>query len=289
MSNISELAVIDPAAKIGKNVTVGPFCVIGPDVEIGEGTEIMNSVTLDGNTRIGKNNVIYPYAVVGVRPLDLKYKGEPTLTLIGDNNVIREHCTVHRGTELGGGKTVIGDNNLFMTGSHVAHDCIIQNNILIGNQVLFAGHVKVEDYAVISASVGIHHFVTVGKYSYIAGMTAIRRDVSPFMKIAGDPEAVRAVNSEGLSRNGFDASEILALKEAYKKLFRSNGDGKNLIDQINELQSQSSLTEHVKYLCEFTRNSCESRFHRSQENNRHDTQADRQNRSPVEIQQKVKG
>ena len=286
MSKISELAVVDPAAQIGQNVRIGPFCVIGPDVTIGDGSELNNSVTIEGMTTIGKNNVFYPYSVVGVVPLDLKYQGEPTETIIGNSNVIREHVTIHRGTELGGGQTVIGNENILMTGMHVAHDCIVHNRTLIGNQVLLAGHVTVQDGAVISAMVGVHHFVRIGKYSYIGAKTAARRDVAPFLKTSGNPAKIRGVNTEGLSRNGFSQTDISEMKQAYKKLFRASRDGDTILSRLDELERENNSNEQVSYLCEFLRRSFTSPLGRAQETKRQDKPEDRVIRKPSELRKK---
>jgi len=283
MTEISNQAFVDPAAKIGQNVRIGPFCMIGPDVEIGDGCNLMNQVTIQGVTRIGKGNVFYPNAVVGVAPQDLKYDGAPTETIIGDQNVFREFCTVHRGTELGGGKTVIGNQNFCMVGAHIAHDCILENRILLGNQTQLAGHVHIEEGAVISALIGLHHFVRGRRYSYIGGMTPVRRDVPPFMKFSGDPNEVRGVNEEGLRRNGFSPESIEAIKDAYRILFRKNT---SLSAGLEELAAQKTSDEHVLYLCDFIRKSCESRFGRYQENFRRDERKNRRSRPPLEVRPK---
>jgi len=282
MAEISKLAAVDPEAKIGKNVTIGPFCVIGPHVEIGEGCELMNNVTIQGVTHIGPLNVFYPNAIIGVTPQDLKYDGSPTQTLIGFGNVVRENVTVHRGTELGGGKTVIGNENLLMVGVHIAHDCVIGNRTIIGNQTQLAGHVAVQDNAVISALVGLHHFVTVGRNSYIGGLTPVRRDVPPFMKFDGDPNEVRGLNEEGLRRHGFSDDDIAALKEAYRQLFRNTA----ITSGLDALEKQGITNPHVQYLCEFMRRSCASRFARSQESERKDANCPKQGRRPLELRVK---
>ena len=280
MSEISPLAFIHPHAQIGTEVRIGPFCVIGPDVTIGDCCELMNHVTIDGLTSVGPHNVFYQNVVIGAAPQDLKYLGQKTQTIIGADNVFRENCTVHRGTELGGGKTVIGSANLFMIGCHVAHDCLLEDKIILGNLSLLAGHVKIEEGAVISALIGIHHFVTVGKYSYIGGMTPVRRDVPPFMKFSGDPNEVRGVNKEGLNRHNFSPDDINELKQAFRRLFRK---GSSISEQLNQLQAQPDLNGHVNYLCRFMRNSCRGRFGRFLELDRKDTLQDRFHRLPAEL------
>ena len=275
MAEISELAVVDSSAHIGSSVRIGPFCAVGANVTIGDGCVLMNSVTIDANSRIGVGNVFYPNVVVGVAPQDLKYKGGPTETIIGDRNVFREQCTVHRGTELGGGKTIIGNENLFMVASHVAHDCNLEDRILLGNQTMLAGHVKIERGAVLSALIGIHHFVTIGRYSYVGAMTPVRRDVPPFMKFEGDPNAVRGVNEEGLKRNSFSEVEMTEIKQGYRALFRGAG-GTTMAGRLDEFEASQSLNGHVRYLCQFMRRSGESRFGRYLETLRCDTRQDRE-------------
>jgi UDP-N-acetylglucosamine acyltransferase len=283
MSDISKLAVIHPDAKIGADVRIAPLCVIGPEVSIGDRCELMNNVTIDGCTTVGPQNVFYQNVVVGVAPQDLKYKGRKTQTIIGAKNVFRENCTVHRGTELGGGKTVIGDHNLLMIACHIAHDCVLENKIILGNMTQLAGHVKIEEGAVITALIGIHHFVTVGRFSYIGALTPVRRDVPPFMKFSGDPNEIRGVNEEGLKRHNFTTDDIDELKKAYRKLFR---EGSSISEQIDKLQAQEEMNDHVRYLCQFMRNSCSGRFGRHQENARQDNFQDRTNRVPAEIRKK---
>ena len=283
MSKISNLAVIDSSARIGSDVSIGPFCVIGPDVVIGDGCELMNNVTIAGVTRIGSNNVFYQNVVVGVAPQDLKYDGAPTETVIGNDNVFRENRTIHRGTEMGGGKTIIGNGNLIMVGVHIGHDCIVEGGILLSNQLQLAGHVKIERGAVISALVGIHHFVRVGKFSYVGGITPVRRDVPPFIKFSGDPNEVRGINEQGLKRNGFPEHDIAEIKQAYRTLFRRNN---SIAAGLAELQGRDDLNEHVSYLCRFVQQSCENRFGRYQENFRRDDVQDRIRRKPVEVRDK---
>jgi len=283
MSLISELAFVDPAAQLGQNVEIGPFCVIGPNVVIGDRCRLINSVSIKGHTHIGKENVFYQNSVIGVAPQDLKYQGSPTKTIIGDGNVFRENCTIHRGTELGGGVTQIGNYNLFMVAAHIAHDCTVQDKILLGNQTQLAGHVTIEQGAVISAMVGLHHFVTVGKFSYIGGLTPVRRDVPPFVKFAVDNQGapdVRGVNAEGLKRNGFSQDDIDQIKQCYRKLFRQ---GKNITEILKELQAQENINDHVTYLCDFVARSCQSRFARYKETVRQDTARDRLRKNAFEV------
>ncbi len=277
MSLISSQAVIDPAARLGREVRIDPFCMIGPDVVIGDGCCLMNNVTIQGCTHIGAGNVFYPNCVIGVAPQDLKYGGEPTRTIIGDRNVFREYVTVHRGTEVGGGQTLIGDGNLFMVGVHIAHDCIVGDQVIIGNQTQLAGHVIVEDFAVISALCGAHHFTTIGRYAYIGGLTPIRRDVPPFTKFDGE---VRAVNEEGLKRNGFNDDDVAEIKKAFRLLYRKDGD---MNEHLRQLRSTAPMNEHVDYLCRFVEASCQGRFGRFRELQRQDSRRERLRRLPHEV------
>lgn len=216
--SIHKMACVDPRAKIAEGVEIGPFCVVGPDVSIGAGTKLLNSVTIMGHTKIGANNVIFPNAVLGAIPQDKKFVGETTYLEIGDNNHIRENVTIHTGTGKGGGLTKIGSNNLIMVGVHLGHDVFIGDNCIFANNVMLAGHVHVGNNVVISAASGIHHYVTVGDFAYAAGMVGITHDVPPFVKI-DDNDRIRAVNSLGLRRNGFRDEDINAIEEAVWKLF----------------------------------------------------------------------
>lgn len=218
---IHPTAIIDPKAQLASNVSVGPYSVIGPDVTIGEGCEIHNHATLTGCTTLGKNVQVYPGAVVGGAPQDLKHKGSKTKLLVGDNSVIRECCTLHTGTELGGGETVVGNNNLIMAYAHIAHDCRLRNNIVIANGAQLAGHVHVEDGARISGLAAIHHFVTIGSCAFVAGMAKLSIDVPPFTLAEGYPARVRGLNREGLRRRGLTPEAQDAIKEAYRLCFRA--------------------------------------------------------------------
>lgn len=281
MTEISKLADISSQAQIGRDVQIGPFCVVGPDVVLGDGCVLYNNVTIVGNTRIGKNNVFYQNSVIGTAPQDLKYQGQPTETIIGDNNVFREFTVVHRGTEVGGGQTVVGNDNLLMGGAHIAHDCIVESRTIIGNNVLLAGHVKVEYGAMIAAMVGIHHFTTVGRNSYIGATTPVRRDVPPFTIFEGDPNEVRSINAEGLKRHGFDPDTITLLKKAYSQLYRK---GASLVNSATELLSQAD-NEFVRLFAQAVVNSCSSRFGRFMEEHRQDRELSKVNRRPAEIRE----
>ena len=248
---IHSTAIIHSGAEIGRDVEIGPFSVIGQNVEISHGTIIKNNVTVTGNTSIAEKNVFYPYSVIGSEPQDFKYRGEDTKLKIGRNNIIRECITINTGTEKGGGVTVIGDNNFFMACSHIAHDCIIDDNVLLANGVLLGGHVKVENFAKLMGYAAIQPFATIGQHSYVGGLTRIVQDVPPYMIVEGNPAKVRQVNTIGLERSGFSQELIHAIKDAFKQLFRSETLNRNQI--LTKLENQENLLPEIKILINFFR------------------------------------
>jgi len=225
MVEIHPTSVIEEGAVLADGVSVGPFCHIGPRVSIGEGTTLRSHVVIDGHTTLGKFNELWPGAVVGSAPQDLKYGGEPTRTVIGDHNDIREAVTIHRGTAKDAGVTTVGSHNLLMAYCHVGHDCTLGDHLVIANAIQFAGHVVIEDHAVIGGATAIHHFTTIGQYSFIGGMTRVVKDVPPFMKVEGNPARVRMYNDVGLSRHGFEPGMISAIKDAFRRLYRGGAGG----------------------------------------------------------------
>lgn len=249
---IDKLAYVDPKAEVGEDVEIGPFSFIDKNVRIGDGTIIKNSVTITGKTVIGNNNKIYHNAIIGSEPQDFTFKGEETSLTIGNNNLIRECVTINLGTKKGGGETIIGDNNLIMACVHIAHDCIIEDNVVIANSVLLGGHIKIEKNANIMGLVGIHPFVTVGRFTYVGGLTRIVQDVPPFMIVEGNPSKVRQVNVVGLQRGGYKKEEISIIKEAYKRIFRPNILNKN--QELEALEKEKGFVPEVKILIEFLRN-----------------------------------
>ncbi len=283
MSNewIHPSAVVDRRAVLGDRVRVGPLCYVGPDVEIGDDCELVAHCTLMGPMRIGRNNRFFPQCVIGAAPQDLKFKGGPTRVDIGDDNAFREGVTVHRGTEvdrLSGGVTRIGNHNLFMVGAHIAHDCDIGDHVILANSVLLAGHVKLEDCVNVGGGSAMHHFVTVGRNAFIAGLTRITHDAPPYMKIEGYDQAVRGVNSTGLRRWKISAQSGLNLKQAFKLLYarkgkRARGQLGALLEEVrgNGLYHD----EHVQYLVEFLeRKLRQGVYGRAREAERVDTVAD---------------
>ena len=263
MSNIHPTAIIDASATIACGVVIGPYCVVGPDVCIGAGTHLINHVTVQSNTIIGEDNQFYPYCVVGGDPQDKKFEGEMTTLEIGDRNHIREHVTIHRGTAHGGGKTIVGSDNLLMVASHVAHDCMLGNELVIANQVMLAGHITVEDCATIGGGAGINQFARVGRCSYIGGLARITRDVPPYMIVEGTPAEVRAVNVVAMTRRGYPDVQIDAMKEAHRRLFKENGG--TLTEKIAELLIELGEHDPVQILCDALALSAAGKHGRSNE------------------------
>ncbi|MEE2719321.1 MAG: acyl-ACP--UDP-N-acetylglucosamine O-acyltransferase [Planctomycetota bacterium] len=244
---IHPTAIIDETATVHDTAEIGPWCVVGPDVTIGSGTELMSHVVIQRDTVIGSENRFYPYSVIGVDPQDRKYDGERTVCEIGDRNEIREHVTIHRGTGNGGGATTVGSGNLIMVGAHIAHDCRIGEETVIANQVMLAGHVVVEDFASIGGGAGIHHFATIGTCSFVGGLARVSRDVPPFMIVEGHPSEVRAVNAVALARRGFGDEHIDAIKDAFRRIFRSSG---STSEQLGQLRAEYASIQAVGSLCD---------------------------------------
>jgi UDP-N-acetylglucosamine acyltransferase len=241
MANIHSTAVVSPKAQLDSDVEIGAYAVIGDDVVIGAGTKVWNHATVTGHTTIGKNNKIFPYAAIGLAPQDLSYKNEPTQVIIGDNNTIREFVTVNLGAIKGESKTVIGSNNFIMAYTHIAHDCILEDNIVMANGVQLAGHVRVEKCVFFSGLAGAHHFVTIGQYSFVGGVSRVVQDVPPFMIVHGNPARVRAVNIIGLERRGFPAETVKAIKNAYKLIWHSKNTPAQAIKMLEK--QKDNITE----------------------------------------------
>ena len=218
---IHPTAIIAPGAQLHPSVEVGPYAVIGAQVKVEEGTTVGPHAVIVGDTRIGKRNRIFQFASVGAEPQDLKYAGEDTALVIGDENLIREFTTLHKGTTGGGGVTRIGSKNLFMAYSHVAHDCQVGNGCVLANSVALAGHVEVGDFAVFGGLVGIHQFTRIGKHAFIAAGAVVVMDVSPYCVAQGDRAGLAGLNKVGLQRHGYTEEQIQRIKEAYQLLFQS--------------------------------------------------------------------
>ena len=243
---IHKTAIIDSKANLGKNVKIGPYTIIGPDVEIGENTIIQSHVNILGNTKIGRDNEIYPFVSINY-PQDLKYNRESTNLLIGDNNKIREYVTINPGTVSGGGKTVIGNNCLFMISSHIAHDCQVGNNVIIANNVPLGGHVVIEDNVVIGGNSAVQQFTRIGKMAMIGGMTGVLHDVIPYGLSTGNRNSLQGLNLVWLRRAKFKNKDILVLSDAFKEIFAT----KNLIENINKLDNSYLDNPLVKNVIDF--------------------------------------
>lgn len=221
MSKIHEKALVDPAARVADDVEIGPFSIIGPNVTIGPGCRIGPHVVLTGRTTLGENNRIFQFASMGEEPQDKKYDGEDTELVIGNNNTIRELCTFSRGTCQGGGKTIIGNDNWIMACVHIAHDCVLGDNIIMANNASLAGHVTVGDWAILSGYSLIHQFCNVGEHSFTSFASHVNQSIPPYVTVSGEKAKAKGVNTEGLRRRGYSAEQIQQVRRAYKLLYRS--------------------------------------------------------------------
>jgi UDP-N-acetylglucosamine acyltransferase len=239
-------AIIHPSAKIADNVSVGPFSIIEEHVSIDEGTVVGPHVVINGHTTIGKDNHFYQFCSIGEANQDKKYAGEPTRTVIGNNNIIRESCTIHRGTAQDRNETSMGNNNLLMAYTHIAHDCVIGNDVTIANSSNLAGHVTVGDFAILGGFSGIHQFCHVGAHTFVGIRSTVTQDIAPFVLFADS--APRSVNSEGLKRRGFNSDDISLIRKAYRLIYRS---GLRLEQVMEELESLSDPKGSIKTMIDF--------------------------------------
>ena len=245
---IHKTAIIDPKAKISSTVEIGPYSVIGPDVEIDDNVIIQSHVTINGVTKIGKKNIFYTMSSIGSDPQDLKYKGEKTNLIIGDGNTIREHVTINTGTIQGGGTTKVGNNNLIMIGAHIAHDCTVGNNIVMANNSAIAGHAMIEDFVIIGAKCGIQQFVRIGKLAMIGGMTGVSRDVIPYGVSTGNRNFLNGINIIGLRRVKTENKDIITLTEAYKEIFKTESLNNNLSELNNKYKDNYLVDEVIQFI-----------------------------------------
>ena len=245
---IHKTALIDSNAKISKDVSIGAYSIIGPNVEIGEGTIIQSHVNITGNTAIGAFNKIYPFASIGNDPQDLKFEGEVTKLEIGNNNKIREYVTINPGTKGGGGKTRVGNNCLFMVSSHIAHDCVVGNNVVLANNVPLGGHSHIDDHVIIGGNSAVQQFTRVGKFAMIGGMCGVVKDVIPYGLVHGNRSILQGLNLIGLRRQNISNKEILILTDAYKEIFKNENLTNNLNNLPNELKKNELVLEMVNFL-----------------------------------------
>jgi len=250
MTKIHPTAIVSSKAVIGDNCVIGPFCIVHDNVKMGDNNELVSSVIIDGHTTIGDGNKFFHSAVIGTDCQDLKYHGEPTQLIIGNNNTFREFCTVNKSATMDE-PTQIGDNGLFMAYSHVAHNCILGNNLIIANAVNFAGHIHIHDNVIIGGMVALHQFVKVGIYAFIGGKSGIKKDIPPYTRGEGFPYKVMGLNSVGLQRRGFSSETIKSIKDIYKLFYRS---GLNTKQAMEKALAIPDLTKEQKIFLDFIKN-----------------------------------
>lgn len=245
---IHPTAVISEKATLGNNVDIGPFCVVDDDVVLGDNCRLTSHVVIRGPSRIGKNNTFYQFSSIGEDCQDKKYAGERTELEIGDDNVFREGVTVHRGTVQDQSLTKIGSRNLFMVNAHVAHDCVLGDDIILANNVAVAGHVHIDDFAILGGAVGLHQFCKVGAHAFLGAGGIILRDVPPFVMVSGHKNIPQGINSEGLKRRGFEKDTIMAIKRAYKTVYR---EGNTIDEAIEKLRESAQQYDDIALLVRF--------------------------------------
>lgn len=250
MTKQHQTAVINQGAEIDDSVEIGPYCLIGENVKLGKNVVLHGHVVVDGHSFIGEGTEIYPFASIGKPPQDLKFGGEISTLEIGKNNIIREYVTMNPGTRGDNLKTVIGDDNLFMVGSHIAHDCVIGNHVIMANNATLGGHVHVGDYAVIGGLAGIHQFVRIGHHAVIGGMSGVENDVIPYGRVKGERAFLAGLNLIGLERQGFSKDDIKRLQKAYNALFNDEG---TLEERINAVADEFAENREVMELINFAR------------------------------------
>lgn len=250
MNLIHPTALVDPEATLGKDVAIGPYSIVGPDVVLGDRVTLKAHVVVDGRTTVGEGTTIYPFASIGMAPQDLKYHGEPSTLTIGKNCTIREHCTMNPGTEGGGMKTVVGDNCLFMMSTHVAHDCILGNNVIMANNATLGGHVQVGDHVLIGGLAAVHQFVRIGSYAVIGGMSGVESDVIPYGRVKGERAHLAGLNLVGLERGGFTKDQIKTMMKAVNELFDEQG---TLEERLTTMEKSYAENEYVSAMIRFAR------------------------------------
>ena len=250
MTDIHATAIVEDGAQLGENVTIGPYCVVGPEVELEDGVDLLSHVVINGRTAVGSNTRIFPFASIGLSPQDLKYKGEASRLEIGCNNIIREQVTMNPGTEGGGMVTRVGNNCLFMVGSHVAHDCQIGDHVIFVNNATIGGHVEIGDWAILGGLSAVHQFVRVGRHAMVGGMSGVENDIIPYGSVMGNRARLSGLNVVGLKRRGFSREVIHALRNAYRLLFAPEG---TMTERMNDLTELMPEIEPVMEIIEFIR------------------------------------
>lgn len=259
MTKIHPTAIVASGARLADSVSIGPFCCIGEEVELGEGVELISHVAVAGRTTVGEGTRIFPFASIGHEPQDLKYKGEKSSLTIGKRNIIREHVTMNPGTSGGGMVTTVGDNCLFMMSAHVAHDCRVGNNVIMANNATLAGHVTVGDFALFGGLSAVHQFVRIGQHAVVGGLTGVERDVIPYGSVIGDRARLAGLNLVGLQRRGFSREDMQALRSAYGMLFADGGTLAERVDEVSErFKDVSPVLDVVTFLrAESSRGICQ--------------------------------
>jgi UDP-N-acetylglucosamine acyltransferase len=250
MTFIHPTAIVEPGAKIGDNVFIGPYCCVGQDVELGHNVHLVSHVSLAGKLTVGEGTKIYPFASLGHAPQDLKYHGEPSQTIIGKNTTIREYVTVQSGTEGGLMKTIVGDNCLLMVGSHVAHDCVVGNHVIMANNATLGGHVTVGDFVIIGGLSAVQQFVRIGEHAIIGGMSGVEKDVIPYGMVMGERAFLNGLNLVGLKRRGFSQESIQGLMGLYDHLFDLNSTSP-FAERVAQAKEKFSNTETVQTVIHF--------------------------------------
>lgn len=261
-SLIADTACVDPRAELADDVEVGPYCVVGPDVQIGRGTRLISHVCLSGHVVVGEHNTFHPFTVIGGEPQDYSYQGTPTRVEVGSHNIFRENVTVNRATEKEDGLTKLGSHCFLMAGAHVAHDCKLGDRITIANGTMLGGHVHVESHASLSGGVAVHHYVTIGAYSFVGGQSRIYHDVPRFMLVDGNPSKVRCINIVGLKRNGISPEGVESLHEAHRLIYRAKMNARQASDI---LESHGHLTPEARSLLDFIESQQEGKHGRGRE------------------------
>lgn len=250
---IHATAIVEDGAKLGHDVSIGPYCVVGPDVVLGDGVSLISHAVIAGRTRIGAGTTVYPFASIGQPPQDLKYAGEPSELIVGANNRIREYVTMNPGTEGGGLLTRVGDGCLFMVGAHVAHDCKLGDHVIMANNATLAGHVQVGDYAIIGGLAAVHQFVRVGAHAMVGGMSGVEQDLIPYGSAMGDRARLSGLNIVGLKRRDFSREDIHSLRSAYRLLFAQGEGTGTLSERVEDVIELHLDVEPVRELVEFIR------------------------------------
>lgn len=249
-TTIHPTAIIEEGASLGENINIGPYCIVGEHVKIGDGTTLQSHVVIQGRTTIGKNNTFFPFASIGQDPQDLKYDGEPTELIIGDNNVIRESVTMHIGTEGGGGKTVLGSNNLLMGLVHMGHDSVVGDNCVLAQAATLAGHVEIEDHVVLGGMSAVHQFVRIGSHAMIGGLTPVIRDVLPYTTAAGGRGEISSLNLIGLRRRGFSRDTLKTLRKAFDYVIEEESE-ETFDRRLEKVISEYPESEELKHWQDF--------------------------------------